>query len=66
MAQSGSGLWRRRGSASERGKILDRPDKSLLRLLAHPADAHVLDHLLAQRVVLTSVIGTSCLIEEGT
>ena len=37
------------GPLQECGEILDRPDVRLLRLLAHPADAHVLDHPLAQR-----------------
>jgi hypothetical protein len=48
----GAQILRRGGvgrSPEERGEILDRPDVGLLRLLAHPADAHVFDHPLAQR-----------------
>ncbi len=37
------------GPPQERGEVLDRPDASLLRLLAHTADPHVFDHPLAQR-----------------
>ena len=41
---------RRVGWPPKKGReFLDRPDVGLLRLLAHPTDAHVIDHPLAQR-----------------
>jgi len=36
----------------KRGEILDRPDMRLLGLIAHPANAHVLQHPRTQRAHL--------------
>ncbi len=45
----------------ERRKMFASANVTLLRLLAKPADLHVLDHRWRRAVVLSSFIETSCL-----